>query len=106
MRQFQFEDIINLTDDDLITLLKHIPNVTLLLAVLSVDTKDVATRLCQVLSFQAANYFLEDLEKFRLDAEPEKCKSARSDIEILVNDLVSRKKIRCPLVGRNLKMVS
>lgn len=106
MGTIKFEDTVNLSDDDLLTLLKQLPNEVLLLAVLGTDEKSLTSRICQVLSFQGAIYFLEDLEAFRTLAQPKDCQVAISTIENLVNDMVTCEKINGPTSGKRLKMAS
>lgn len=57
----QFCDLENLADNDLLNLLKEIPNDVLLLALSNEGCRGVTQRICEVLSFEGTRYFLEDL---------------------------------------------
>lgn len=57
----RFCELENLTDADLLSLLREVPNETLLLALSNEGCRGVTQRICEVLSFEGTKYFLEDL---------------------------------------------
>lgn len=57
----RFCELENLTDADLLSLLREVPNDTLLLALSNEGCRAVTQRICEVLSFEGTRYFLEDL---------------------------------------------
>lgn len=78
----QFFELENLTDIDLLNLLKEIPNEILLLALSNEGCRGVSQRICEVLPFEGTKYFLEDLNGMGEVLEQERLKNQNHILSI------------------------
>lgn len=89
MMDRDFERLLYFTDQDLLTILRVVPNARLLSALSGADCVSIRLRICEVLSFNGARALMEDLEQHARERLPDR-PEARISILEAIDDMTER----------------
>lgn len=72
MNTHEFGRLLYFSDQDLLTILREVPNERLLNALSGPEFVSIRLRICEVLSFNGARVFMQDLETFATHPHPQR----------------------------------